>query len=251
MMGKPFIIKRRLARQRATALNRLQRTMASAIIIIGAERLALLCGHDEHSLAKMAAAEMPMPPLVQAIARLVTGCRRDALPQAIALISAESWRPIPGLPDYEASDQGNIRRVSMFRGERHYKLLKANIRDDGYLRVAVWIGGKRKNRHVHRLVCLAFHGEPPADRRYACHDDGNRIRNVEGNLYWGTAADNYADQVRHGTARLRRGVKAWKALAPKRPPIRRELSAAQAKKRRRGIMLKARATRRRNLAAAE
>jgi hypothetical protein len=53
---------------------------------------------------------------------------------------------------------------------------------------------------IHRLVLDAFAGPYPPG--WQCrHLDGSRTNNDLANLCWGTPAENYADSVRHGTAR--------------------------------------------------
>ncbi len=54
---------------------------------------------------------------------------------------------------------------------------------------------------VHRVVCVAFHGEPPTPRHHAAHRDGNGTNNREDNLRWATPIENEADKILHGTAR--------------------------------------------------
>ncbi|MBN8241923.1 HNH endonuclease [Nitratireductor aquimarinus] len=109
-----------------------------------------------------------------------------------------TWRRIPGHATYEANASGDIRHVREGRAPR---TLSQSIKEDGYRRVEVWIGGKRVWRPVHRLVCLAFHGPQPSDDAMACHADGDKGNNTPPNVYWGTALSNYEDAVRHGTAR--------------------------------------------------
>lgn len=81
----------------------------------------------------------------------------------------EIWKPIPSLPGYEASSEGNIRstdRVSIYKhrwnGEsaRHYKgkPLKKLLRKDGYYVVGIYIEGKSHPYKVSRLVAEAFFG---------------------------------------------------------------------------------------------
>lgn len=82
---------------------------------------------------------------------------------------------------------------------------------NGYLNVTLGVhiqGRKARRRYpVHRLVCLAFHGEPPcADRNLARHLNGNCIDNHASNLAWGSFRDNAQDAIRHGT--LGRGMRA-------------------------------------------
>ena len=68
----------------------------------------------------------------------------------------------------------------------------------GYPFVATIIDGKRKTKPVHRLVCSAFHGEPPNEKSVVRHLDGDKTNNDPCNLAWGTYAQNEADKRRHG-----------------------------------------------------
>ena len=43
---------------------------------------------------------------------------------------------------------------------------------------------------VHRIVCVAFHGEPPTDRHVVYHIDTNRAKNRPENLRWVTRLVN-------------------------------------------------------------
>lgn len=53
-------------------------------------------------------------------------------------------------------------------------------------------------RSVHSLICEAFHGSRP-DGMQCRHLDGNGLNNRSDNLTWGTAKENRADAIRHGT----------------------------------------------------
>jgi hypothetical protein len=102
----------------------------------------------------------------------------------------ETWKAVPGFPNYEVSNKGLVRRVS--------KPLVPTIGPSGHLTVSLGRGAKRL---VHRLVLEAFVGPPPAGHE-GCHspnhDPGdNRIEN----LRWDTHAANIADMVRMGRAR--------------------------------------------------
>jgi hypothetical protein len=48
----------------------------------------------------------------------------------------------------------------------------------------------RKNYHVSRLVCEAFHGSPLDDAPNALHRNENAHDNRSENLYWGTQREN-------------------------------------------------------------
>ncbi len=118
----------------------------------------------------------------------------------------EEWRPIPGFDGYEASSLGRIRSLdrmvtSTWRG-RPYKvarggrvLRQCRRKGSGYM--TCMLSGKCQL--VHRLVCLAFHGEPQ-DGHVVRHKDGSRDNNHKDNLAWGTLAENQADRLIHGTA---------------------------------------------------
>ena len=49
----------------------------------------------------------------------------------------------------------------------------------------------------HRLICAAFHGEPPSISSQARHLNGNKLDNRPANLKWGSVLDN---QLRDGKA---------------------------------------------------
>lgn len=111
----------------------------------------------------------------------------------------EIWQEIPSVPGYEASSTGRVRRRDGRPISQHWN----NGRRIQYLRVQVWIDGKRAWRRVNRLVCEAFHGAPQ-DGEGACHIDSDPGNNSAANLGWGTPRANYEDQLRRGTANLPR-----------------------------------------------
>lgn len=71
----------------------------------------------------------------------------------------------------------------------------------GHLKITIGVDGKEYSVGVHRLACLAFHGDCPPGME-ACHDNGIGSDNRPSNLRWDTHANNNADRVRHGTYRL-------------------------------------------------
>lgn len=64
----------------------------------------------------------------------------------------------------------------------------------------VWSGGRRLGA-AHVLVCELINGERPSPRHHARHLCGNGHLGCfnAGCMMWGTAKENYADAVRHGT----------------------------------------------------
>lgn len=108
-----------------------------------------------------------------------------------------NWRDIPDHPGYQASNDGRIRSIDRVIADtigRRRKLrgvVLATFPDDkGYLRVGFG--------HVHRFICMAFHGAPEATGLHAAHRDGNNQNNHPDNLYWATIAENNRDILRHG-----------------------------------------------------
>lgn len=54
---------------------------------------------------------------------------------------------------------------------------------------------------VHRLVALAFIGDPP-DGMQVCHCDGDAFNNKPENLRYDTSAANHADKALHGRPQI-------------------------------------------------
>lgn len=102
----------------------------------------------------------------------------------------EVWLPVPGHNGrYEISSLGTVRSLV---GKP--RLMRQTSQAAGYLRVT--LGGRTYS--VHRLVLLAFRGEPPCGYEVA-HEDGNPRNNSLSNLAWKTRSGNAQDRIRHGT----------------------------------------------------
>lgn len=112
----------------------------------------------------------------------------------------EEWRDIPGFEGYQASTRGRL------RSSRHkqfasigWLILKPSLSPSGYLMAKLSDSNFfRFTRGVHGWVALAFHGPVPSGRQIR-HLDGNKLNNSPGNLRYGTAKENAADKVIHGT----------------------------------------------------
>jgi hypothetical protein len=112
----------------------------------------------------------------------------------------EEWREVPGIAAYEVSSRGRIRRVAPYRSTFVGRFLKPDRnRNGGHLMVRLSVDGKLRAFYVHRLVALAFIGEPPSPEHQIAHEDGCPDHNWVENISWKTAKQNCADQVRHGT----------------------------------------------------
>lgn len=116
---------------------------------------------------------------------------------------SERWKPIPGWPDYEASNYGRIRSVGRWMVHHRFgipmwwkeKILKPAKTTGGHLFCVL---PPRKNRAVHKLVALAWLGPPPFPGAVVRHRDDNKHNNRLSNLAWGTQKDNMQDAIRNG-----------------------------------------------------
>lgn len=104
------------------------------------------------------------------------------------------WRCIPSCPQYEASDDGQVRRLG------GHALAQHPGNRLGYLKVALWLDGHVAQRWLNRLVCEAFHGAPPSPDHEAAHNNGILLDYAASNLRWATKVENESDKVGHGTS---------------------------------------------------
>ena len=86
-----------------------------------------------------------------------------------------------------------------------YSLLKNrfkvfSIRNTGYLRCSLSdiSTGKITDFLVHRIVCQAFHGDPPLGCTDVNHLDCNKQNNHASNLEWCTRSENMQHASKHG-----------------------------------------------------
>lgn len=110
----------------------------------------------------------------------------------IPMESLRDIRPLDGMPGYFINSDGEVFCI---------RKLSQSIDDDGYARISVSLGGKRKHCGVHILLAKTYLGDPLAGQTEVRHLDGNPFNNSVSNLAWGTRAENAADMARHGTVR--------------------------------------------------
>lgn len=133
----------------------------------------------------------------------------------------EQWRDIPGWEGiYQASSEGRVRSLDreLPSGRWGHVTRKGCVMTpklrDGRPVVGLRLNGKRKWMGVHRLVCLAFHGEPVGDRTYAAHyPDPTRTNNRPENLMWATPKENSGHMREHGTLLTGPKNPAWRGGA--------------------------------------
>jgi hypothetical protein len=107
-------------------------------------------------------------------------------------------REVPSYPGYLVTAYGDIYSV-----RQGFPLKIATRMHKGYLHANIKIAPGRHNQRkvpVHQMVLLAYRGPRPSSEHVGRHLDGNTRNNHETNLLWGTAAENVADSIRHGTA---------------------------------------------------
>lgn len=121
----------------------------------------------------------------------------------------EDWRPIAGFPGYQVS---NLGRVQSFRKNGLFGTVLKQTRGNRNMRalVTLYLDAKPNYRLVARLVCAAFHGEPPTPQHQAAHIDGNIFDDTSGNLAWKTPKQNCEDRNAHG--RTQRGETHYAAI---------------------------------------
>src|SRR6185437_7166057 len=121
------------------------------------------------------------------------------LPNNVALL------PIPVSPnsDYMAGSDGHVYSRTKYKGFGRkdyvdwYSLVgHKNVK--GYLSVSLCHENKKVTKHVHRLICMAFHGMPEKESMQVRHLDGDPQNNRPENLVWGTQHENWQDRKAHG-----------------------------------------------------
>ena len=124
-------------------------------------------------------------------------------------MAAEVWKPVKGYEGlYEVSDCGNVRSldrtVSTTRGTRRIqgRLLSPKQNTTGYLQVALFKNGTRKEWLVSRLVAEAF-CEKPEGCDVVNHLDNDISHNLATNLEWTTQRGN----IMHSFRQKRRYVR--------------------------------------------
>jgi hypothetical protein len=106
----------------------------------------------------------------------------------VALIGSEEWRAVIGVPEYEVSSLGRIRRT------RTQRVLKGRPNryingKPAYTLVDLCVGGVHDDRTLHSLVAAAFIGPRP-DGMQIDHVNGIKQDNRPENLEYVTPSEN-------------------------------------------------------------
>ena len=117
-----------------------------------------------------------------------------------------SWRSIPGLPMYEASDNGLIRSkartvTAIVNGRRIRKVLPSKLLAQSLMTlngrphyVTAKVNGQ--TLYVHRLVAMAWHADTYFAGAEVNHINGNPRDNRADNLEWVTHRQNILHSYR-------------------------------------------------------
>ena len=109
----------------------------------------------------------------------------------------EEWRPIPGFDGFSASSLGRI-RDARFKKEECRPLYPDRA---GYRRVNLnQPGATKQGQQVHRLVAMAFLGEPGPGQIQVNHINSDPSDNRAENLEWATRSENMRHAYRFGKA---------------------------------------------------
>jgi uncharacterized protein YerC len=108
----------------------------------------------------------------------------------------EIYKAIPGYPNYEVSNQGNVKSL------KYNIILKPQIIGSGYLMVDLCKNGTKQRFLVHRIVLSTFKGFQQ-DKNQVNHINGNKLDNRLVNLEWNTRSENQKHSILIGLRHTR------------------------------------------------
>ncbi len=103
---------------------------------------------------------------------------------------------LPEFPNHEIHRDGRVFRV---RGTGVGEIRSHRGNNYGHLKIKFRHSGKRSCFWLHRLICRAFHGEPPVydgEDAFVRHMDGDPTNNSADNLRYGSKVENENDKKR-------------------------------------------------------
>jgi hypothetical protein len=113
-------------------------------------------------------------------------------------VDDEEWRPVKEFPNYQVSSHGRVKHA--ITGKMKVQKREVIRRKNGTVSIFYWVvilsdfkgqSGKNYRRFVHRLVALAFLGEPPTEDHTVDHIDTNAQNNHVSNLRWATNEEQH------------------------------------------------------------
>ncbi len=132
-------------------------------------------------------------------------------------MSEATWKTISDFPNYEISNNGQVRRTTSQYGNKYEqpRAVKAHPNHKGYLNVVIQKNGFRKNYQVHTLVWDHFgDGKRDGLNVQVNHLDGNKLNNHISNLEICSAGENLSHAYRIGKKRPVNGLRHGGATVP-------------------------------------
>ena len=188
----------RIARRSTDAVRSPSLLVFRPCLVSGARVVVLLrhCGRNSEFVVKDAVARAFIGPIAtgyEAVNR-----NKDLFDNRAAnigivprpdFIPEEEWRAVVGMPSYEVSDLGRVRRLTSAQRAQVGKVLVPRSNGCGYARVMLLEERTAYQRSVHRLVAEAFIGLIP-DGMEVDHISGDKADNRLANLQVVTHREN-------------------------------------------------------------
>ena len=108
---------------------------------------------------------------------------------SITGIINEEWRSISEYGNYQVSNIGRVKNVDTHR------ILKPNIRQNGYYQICLSQNNSKTQLYIHRLVAQEFI-ENPDNKNVVDHMNRNRADNTIKNLRWVSNAENQMNKTK-------------------------------------------------------
>jgi hypothetical protein len=109
---------------------------------------------------------------------------------------------------YKISNKGYVlslgNGISTDPRTKEKRVLKTQIKSNGYEQVKLCKEAKSNYFTIHRLVALHFI-EKPKNKKEVNHIDGNKLNNNVKNLQWVTSSENQKHAFKTGLQKVRRG----------------------------------------------
>ena len=122
-------------------------------------------------------------------------------------IIKNSWRIIPGFPNYYINKDGLIKNISpnsKCTYKRKDKILSP-VLQGGYLIVSLYLNSKKSRKPIHHLVATTFIGPRP-HKLVINHKDGNKLNNNVNNLEYISNSDNLKHAHKLGLYSYKKGI---------------------------------------------
>lgn len=129
----------------------------------------------------------------------------------------ECWTSLNGVvPEGHGYHISNLGRVW---SDKTNRVLKHAYGNGGYPFVSLSKESRIKSYDIHRMMAIAFLGEPKSDKMEVNHKDGNKTNNKISNLEWVTRSENKRHAYRIGLRNPLPSSNTKKATEANRKPV--------------------------------